>query len=171
MPDSSTPDQEGARAALDRLDAVREAARFLDDVDTLARLLKLIDILKAEIAALDRSIQTDLYDILDQYETEIAGIGVLVRSLGKEKPRYDSEKLLDRLMAKAYDGRPESTIDPDTGEVIDQAKEREALRATLALALPITATLGWRKTGLAQLGIEYRDLFEFEPGAKTVRFA
>lgn len=169
MPDSSTPDQEGARAALDRLDAVREAAVFLDDVHALAALLKLIDILKAEIAALDRSVQVDLYDLLDAYQTETPS-GVLIKSIGKEKPRFDSDTLLDRLVAKAYEDRP-PVVDPATGEVIDQEREKADLRATLTLALPINPSLGWRKTGLNQLGVPYKDLFSYEPGAKTVRFA
>lgn len=130
------------------------------DVAALARILRLVADLKADLAALDREVQAALFDAMPGRHRVVAGVGTLERATATKLDRFDSERLLDDVLAVAF-------TDPSTGEVFDPSV-RARVRAVLEQVLPITPSLGWRRAGLTELGVDWRSLHSSEKGAKTV---
>lgn len=140
-----------------------QAASYDDPLPLAAIVLDELRKLAVDLATLTRDFEAAMYDLMGEKRVEIDGVGVLERSRASSQERFDSEYLLDQVVRSAV-------VDADTGEILVPSEVLAVLTASLKAALPVTPSLGWRKTGLSEvLGDAWKDHHSRVAGRKTVR--
>jgi hypothetical protein len=137
----------------ERAEARNEIAALWNDLDAAAR----------DMAALRHDLDTALFDVLDEKVVVLPGIGTYERGFASTKERFEADRLLELVLTRA-------AIDAETGERVIDEEAIARVRTVLETCLPITPSLGWRKTGLtATVGDMWKGLHSRERGRKTVR--
>ncbi len=161
MPIPATSDLRDQLAAIG--DWWAQATGYDDPLPLAAIVLDELNKLARDLAVLVADFETAMYDLMGEKHVEIDGVGVLERSRAASQERFDSEYLLDQVVQAAV-------VDAETGEILVPSELLAVLTAHLKAALPVTPSLGWRKTGLSEvLGDSWKDHHSRVAGRKKVR--
>lgn len=157
--------------ALVHADQQRAALVKAGDRDNLAWGLKQLRDVQSTLSMLERQVDGDLAQMIeDDRRHEVDGLGVLEVHRRSVRQKWDSERLFGYLIQRIEDA---ATIDPETGEVVGDMATAETVtnlvRDILGPCIPLTASMGWRTTGLKQAGVDPNRYREREPGPLTVR--
>ncbi len=166
VPDQDMPQTANLRRQLAEISEwwSSTASHYVDPVPLGAVLLAELTAMAKDLSILQRDLEASLYDKMDDRTVQLDGIGVLERSRAAQSEKFESDKLIVKVVDTVR-------VDAATGEVLLSDDAVEHVLAVLNKALPLTPSLGWRKRGLAAvLGDEWKDYYEKVPGRKTVRF-
>lgn len=133
------------------LEAGHSAARLLAEFDNS------LDRLRALRSDLERKVAVDLRPSAKPHEVD--GVHLQV-SGGRTRRWLDHRQLAWRVVEGGL-------IDSESGEVLAEESAAWALLDRLLQALP--GSIWWRVTALRELGVDFRDLEEWEEKRKTVR--
>lgn len=158
-------------SAIEEADRRRADLAEQGDLDGLAHGLVQVRELQRKLSMLESQTDGDV-SRLNRHagnRSEVPGLGTLETNRRSTRTRWDSELLFGRLVATIG---ALATID-DNGEIVgDTATADRAvalLREHLAPCLPLTASCGWRTTGLKAAGIDPNQYREQEPGPDHTR--
>lgn len=149
----------GLRAAILHADTLRQELADRGDYTQLLYAMQGLKAIKGDIDTLLREVENDIARLLPEKKMPINDIGLVERRTSIAR-KWESEDLLNDILNVAL-------VDKESGEVNIQlvARVREILKA----ALPITASLGWRITGLQALGIDPDEYSDKTFGRQTIQ--
>ena len=159
-------------AAIQQADTQRCDLAEAGDLESLAWGLSQIRDVQRKLGILAGLIDADVSRLNQQEGNRIAidGLGVLETKRRSTKTTWDSEALYGRLIDAIA---ANAVLDTETGQITgdrDTAQRMTMLlREHLTACLPLTASMGWRITGLKAAGIDPDTYREREFGPMTTR--
>lgn len=149
----------GLRGAILHADTLRQELAERGDYTQLLYAMQGLKAIKGDLDTLLREVENDIARLLPEKKMVIDNIGQVERKTSIAR-KWESEELLNDILNTAL-------VDKDTGEVNIQlvSRAREILKA----ALPLTASLGWRVTGLQSLGLDPDEYSDKTYGRQTIQ--
>lgn len=148
----------GLRGAILHADTLRQELAERGDYTQLLYAMQGLRAIKADLDTLLREVENDVARLLPEKKMAIDDIGQVERKTTINR-KWESGNLLVALLKATL-------VDPETGELSPQTLAR--VEAVLKEALPLTASLGWRVTGLQALGINPDDYCDKTFGRQTI---
>lgn len=145
----------GALAVLDRMLPDERA-----NVDGLAAALNLVQQLKRDLSALQRSIEGFLVEAMPARLVTVEGLGTLTR-YGGSKRAWDHEAVITGVVRAVL-------VDEETGQVDASLARLRQLVETISRAAGVTESTQWRTGVIRGLGLDPDALSEKVPGRRTV---
>jgi len=123
-----------------------DLADQLDDATAVESIQALVDLneLNRDLGRLRSILERQAHSRMSMIRLEVPGVGPVLKSRTGVSDRFDSDGLLAAVLDKA-------AVDEETGEIVLDAAARATVTRALNRCLPLTASLGWRKTGLTEL--------------------
>lgn len=149
----------GLRGAILHADTLRQELAERGDYVQLLYAMQGLKAIKGDLDTLLREVENDIARLLPEKKMAIDNIGQVERRTSITR-KWESEELLNQILK-------ETLADKETGEISQQLLAR--LAAVLKAALPLTASLQWRVTGLTSLGIEADDYSDKTFGRQTIQ--
>ena len=149
----------GLRGAILHADTLRQELADRGDYTQLLYAMQGLRSIKADLDTLLREVENDVARLLPEKKMVIDDIGQIERKTSISR-KWESENLLTSILK-------ETLTDKETGELSPQLLAR--VDSVLKAALPLTASLGWRVTGLQALGIDPDDYCDKMFGRQTIQ--
>lgn len=148
----------GLRGAILHADTLRQELADRGDYTQLLFAMQGLKAIKGDLDTLLREVENDIARLLPEKKMVIENIGQVERKTTITR-KWESGELLTALLKATL-------VDPDTGELSQQVLAR--VEAVLKEALPLTASLGWRVTGLQALGVDPDEYCDKTFGRQTI---
>lgn len=148
----------GLRGAILHADTLRQELAERGDYTQLLFAMQGLKAIKGDLDTLLREVENDVARLLPEKKMVIENIGQVERKTSISR-KWESGDLLVALLKATL-------VDPDTGELSPQILAR--VEAVLKEALPLTASLSWRVTGLQALGIDPDEYCDKTFGRQTI---
>ena len=148
----------GLRGAILHADTLRQELADRGDYTQLLFAMQGLKAIKGDLDTLLREVENDIARLLPEKKMVIENIGQVERKTTISR-KWESGELLTALLKATL-------VDPDTGELSQQVLAR--VEAVLKEALPLTASLGWRVTGLQALGVDPDEYCDKTFGRQTI---
>lgn len=148
----------GLRGAILHADTLRQELADRGDYTQLLYAMMGLKAIKGDLDTLLREVENDIARLLPEKKMVIENIGQVERKTTITR-KWESGELLTALLKATL-------VDPDTGELSQQVLAR--VEAVLKEALPLTASLGWRVTGLQALGVDPDEYCDKTFGRQTI---
>lgn len=149
----------GLRGAILHADTLRQELADRGDYTQLLYAIDGLRTIKADLDALLRDCENDAARLMPDKKMVIDNLGQVERKTSISR-KWESEELLTQILKAAL-------TDQQTGEISPQLLAR--VGSILKAALPLTASLGWRVTGLEALGINIDDYCDKTYGRQTIQ--
>lgn len=116
-----------------------------------------------QLSELVAAIESDVYELMPEKRGTIDHLGTLEKKRGSNRKKWQSDRLVTRLVRAALD--PEGT-----GELPDSPYEAvDTVVSTLTACAPFTGSMGWRVTALKERGIDPDEWCESTPGRQSIQ--
>ena len=148
----------GLRGAILHADTLRQELAERGDYTQLLFAMQGLKAIKGDLDTLLREVENDIARLLPEKKMVVENIGQVERKTTITR-KWESGELLTALLKATL-------VDPDTGELSQQVLAR--VEAVLKEALPLTASLGWRVTGLQALGVDPDEYCDKTFGRQTI---
>lgn len=149
----------GLRGAILHADTLRQELAERGDYTQLLHAMLGLRAIKADLDTLLREVENDVTRLLPEKKMAIDNVGQVERRTSITR-KWESESLLTSILK-------ETLTDKETGELSPQILAR--VDAVLKAALPLTASLGWRVTGLQAIGIDPDEYCDKTFGRQTIQ--